>query len=166
MQASGANGTNASVIVPSSSGGGGGGITNGGFETGNFSGWTTAGTTSISNTAHSGSHSAQVGGTSPTNGDSSISQTFTIASGSTLSFWNQVHCPDTVTYDWATATLKDNTTGTPTTILAKTCNNNATWVQFSASVAAGHSYSVPLISHADHHPSGPPHTPFDHVAMN
>ena len=32
-------------------------------------------------------------------------------------------CDDTVTYDWATATLKDNTTGTTKTILPKTCTN-------------------------------------------
>jgi hypothetical protein len=141
-------------------------VVNPGFETGTFSGWTTAGTTSISNTAHSGSHSAQAGGTSATNGDSSISQTFTIASGSALSFWYHVHCPDTVTYDWATATLKDNTTGTTTTILAKTCNNNATWVQVSASVAAGHSYTLTLISHDDNYASDPTYTLFDDVAVN
>ncbi|HLZ20822.1 MAG TPA: hypothetical protein VKQ30_01690, partial [Ktedonobacterales bacterium] len=119
------------VTAPSS-----GGITNGGFETGTYSGWTTGGAaTSISTTAHTGSYSAMLGSTSPTNGDSSASQTFTVPSGDgTLNFWYQVHCPDTVTYDWATATLKDNTTGTTTTILAKTCNNSATWVQVSAGV--------------------------------
>ncbi len=30
-------------------------------------------------------------------------------------------CPDTVTYDWATVTLKDNTTGTTATLVARTC---------------------------------------------
>ncbi|HEX9057031.1 MAG TPA: hypothetical protein VF818_05810, partial [Ktedonobacterales bacterium] len=103
----------------------GSGITNGGFETGTFSGWTTGGAaTSISTTAHSGSYAAMLGSTSPTNGDSSAAQTFTVPSGySSLSFWYQVNCPDTVTYDWATATLKDNTTNTTTTPLGKTCSN-------------------------------------------
>jgi hypothetical protein len=35
-----------------------------------------------------------------------------------------VHCPDTVSYDWATATLLDNDTGTATTILAHSCTND------------------------------------------
>ena len=50
--------------------GGSSGIVNGDFETGNLNGWTTTGTTSISTIAHSGNSSAQVGGTSATNGDS------------------------------------------------------------------------------------------------
>src|SRR3954453_16613295 len=29
--------------------------------------------------------------------------------------WYSMSCPDTVSYDWATATLKDNTTGTTVT---------------------------------------------------
>ena len=156
--------TTVTVTVTSS---GGGGIVNGGFETGNFTGWTTTGTTSISRTAHSGSYSGQAGSTSPTNGDSTISQTFTVPSGSgTLSFWYQVHCPDTVTYDWATATLKDNTGGTTSTILAKTCNNNATWVKVSASVTAGHSYTLTLVSHDDNYPGDPTYTLFDDVALS
>src|SRR5207247_11415952 len=51
----------------------GGGITNGGFETGSLSGWTSAGTTSVVSTgAHGGTYAARAGSTSPTNGDSSI----------------------------------------------------------------------------------------------
>jgi len=45
-----------------------------------------------------GGYGAQPGPTGPTNGDRSIAQTFVAPSGGgTLSFWYQVHCPDTVT---------------------------------------------------------------------
>jgi len=155
------------AVTVTSSGGGGGSIVNGGFETGTFSGWTVSGTTSISRTAHSGTYSGQAGANTPTNGSSSIKQTFTAASGtSTLTFWYQVHCPDTVQYDWATATLKDNTTGTTKTILARTCTNNNTWVKVSASVTAGHSYTLTLTSHDDNYPGDPTYTLFDDVAVN
>jgi hypothetical protein len=145
----------------------GGGITNGGFETGDFTGWTRGGAaTSISSTAHSGSHSAMVGSTSPTNGDSTIAQTFTVPSGDgKLSFWYQMHCPDTLTYDWADATLKDNTTNSTTTPLGKVCTNNGTWVQVSTSVTAGHSYTLTLLSHDDNYPADPTYTLFDDVAL-
>ncbi len=147
--------------------GGGSGIVNGDFESGNFNAWTTTGTTSISTTAHSGSYSGQVGGASATNGDSSISQTFTAPSAvSTLSFWYQVYCPDTVTSDWATAALKDNTVGTTTTILVNTCTNNAAWVQVSANVTAGDSYTLSLINHDNNNPGDPTYTLFDDVKVN
>jgi len=84
----------------------GGTLTNGGFEAGSLSSWTSAGATSVSTSSpHSGSYAALVGSTSPST-TSSISQTFTAPSGSThLAFWYNVTCPDTITYDWATATL-------------------------------------------------------------
>jgi hypothetical protein len=158
----------ASVAVTVTSSGGGGGITNGGFETGDFTGWTRGGAaTSISSTAHTGSHSAMLGSTSPTNGDSTISQTFTVPSGmGTLSFWYQVHCPDTVTYDWATATLKDNTSNTTTTMLSKTCTNSGAWVQASTGVTAGHSLTITLVSHDDNYPSDPTYTLYDDVVLS
>ena len=146
----------------------GGGITNGGFETGTFSGWTTGGqATSISSTAHTGSYSGMAGSTSPTNGDSTIAQTFTVPSGdSKLSFWYRVVCPDTVTYDWATATLKDNTSGTTTTPLGKTCTNSGTWSQVSTGVTAGHSYTLTLLSHDDNYATDPTYTLYDDVALS
>ena len=143
------------------------GILNGDFETGNFNGWNTTGTTSISTTAQSGSFSGQAGATVATNGDSSISQTFTAPGGTqTLSFWYQVHCLDTVTNDWATATLIDNTTGITTTILDKTCNNTATWVQVLSNVTAGNSYTLNLINHDNNNSGDPTYTLFDNVKVS
>ena len=142
------------------------GITNGDFETGNLSGWTSAGSASISTAAHGGTYSAMVGYTSPTNGDSSIAQTFTAPSaGGTLSFWYQVHCPDTLTYDWATATLVDNGSNTTTTMLPKTCSNAGTWAQATASLTGGHTYNLALISHDDNYSTDPTYTLFDDVAI-
>jgi hypothetical protein len=142
-------------------------FSNPGFETGTFSGWTTGGqATAISATAHSGSYAGMAGSTSPTNGDSTIAQTVTAPTGaSTLTFWYRVVCPDTVTYDWATATLKDNTTGTTTTILGKTCTNTGSWSSVTAAVTAGHSYTLTLISHDDNYTGDPTYTLYDDVSI-
>jgi len=140
------------------------GVVNGGFEAGSLSSWTSAGTTSIAAGGHTGSYSARVGSTSPTNGDSSISQTFTAPSGSSqISFWYKMTCPDNVRYDWAMATLRDNTTGTTTTILPNVCATNSTWVQDSASITAGHSYTLTLVSHDDNYVGDATYTLFDDV---
>jgi hypothetical protein len=150
------------------------GITNGGFETGDFSGWTRTGaSTAVVPPAvtpggcHSGSYCARLGNTGPTNGDSSISQTFTVPSGaSQLSFFYNVTCPDTVTYDWATATLKDNATGTTTTVLPNTCVSSSGWQQVTAPVVAGDSYTLTLTSHDDNWPGEPTYTLYDDVTLN
>ncbi|MCX3060551.1 hypothetical protein [Streptomyces beihaiensis] len=146
----------------------GGAITNPGFEQGSLTGWTPSGTTSVVGSGvHSGSYAAQVGGTSPTNGDSSIAQSFTAPAGtSTLGFYYSVTCPDSIWYDWATATLKDNTTGTTTTVLAKTCPSSAAWSHSTASVTAGHSYTLTLISHDDGWPGDATYTHYDDVTLS
>ncbi len=77
-----------------------------------------------------------------------------------------VACPDTVTYDWATATLKDNTAGTTTTPLAKTCVSNSGWQQVTVTITAGHSYTLTLTSHDDNYPGDPTYTHFDDVATS
>src|SRR2546430_11202911 len=51
-------------------------------------------------------------------GDSSVSQTFTAPDGSsTVSFWYSVQCNDLLSNDWATAVLTDATTGENRTVL-------------------------------------------------
>jgi hypothetical protein len=151
------------------------GITNGGFETGGgglFSGslfgWNAAGTTSaLIGAGHSGSFAAQLGSTGPTNGDSSIAQAFTApATANTLSFWYDVTCPDTVTYDWATATLTDLTADTTTTVLPRTCVPNSGWTPVAAPVTPGHAYRLTLLNHDDDYAGDPTRTLFDDVTLS
>ncbi len=144
-------------------------VVNGGFETGDFTGWARAGTTSVVATpARSGAWAGRGGSTAATSGDSSISQTFTVpAGGGTLSFWYRVSCPDSVMYDWATATLRDNATATTTTLLARTCTNTGAWAQVSAGLGAqaGHSVTLTLTSHDDNFAGDPTYTGWDDVSL-
>ncbi|MFD5544591.1 hypothetical protein ACFWIJ_44065 [Streptomyces sp. NPDC127079] len=173
-QASWSNDTNNcaishAIVGGGSSGGGGGGgtLTNGTFETGSLSSWTTSGSTSATaSAAHSGGYGAMVGSTGPTNA-SSVSQSFTAPSGtSKVSFWYDVTCPDTVSYDWATATLQDTTAGTTTTLLAKTCTQGAGWKQVSGTVTAGHAYTLTLTNNDDDYAGDATYTYYDDVTVS
>jgi serine protease len=131
---------------------------NPGFEAGALTSWTASGAATGASTTqkHGGSYSARLGSTTATNGDSTITQTVTMPAGSSkVTFWYYVQCPDTVTYDWFTATLKDNTSNTTTTVVAKTCTNAGTWAQATASATAGHSVTLTLTSHDDNYSSDP-----------
>ena len=114
---------------------------NGGFETGapasslvsgSLFGWDATGAASAAFASHSGSFAAELGSSTQTDGDSTLSQTFTVPSvngNNRLSFWYDNVCSGTVQYDWATATLRDNTTSTTTTPLPKTCVKGAGWAR-------------------------------------
>ena len=145
-------------------------IVNGGFESGAWTPWSTSGAYTAllasMTSCHAGSYCAQIGNTSPTNGDSSVSQSFTAPSNSSsVSFYYKVVCPDTVRYDWATATLKDTGTRTTYTVLGKTCSNTGAWAKASHSVTAGHSYTLTLTSHDDNYPGDPTYTLYDDVSV-
>jgi hypothetical protein len=146
--------------------GGGGPLANGGFESGDLTSWSTSGTASVTSAAaHSCSYGLMLGSTDPSD-TSTAAQTFTVASGGSLSVSYDMTCPDTVTYDWATVTLQDNTAGTSTTLLPNTCTNGAGWQSVSGAVMAGHSYTLTLTSHDDNYPGDPTFTYFDDVTVS
>ena len=142
-------------------------ITNGGFETGNSNGWTFSGQAgSVTTPAHSGNYGAMLGSNTPTQGDSSLTQTFTAPAGAAvLQFWYRMYCPDSVSWDWAVATLKDNTTNTTVTMLPNTCatTSGSSWIPISTPVTPGHSYTLTLTSHDDNWWSDPTYTNYDDV---
>ena len=143
-------------------------IANGDLEAGTLSGWAPSGAsaTITSSDEHSGSYAAMLGSTSPTSGDSTITQTFDAPTGVTgISFWYKMYCPDTIYYDWATATLTDNTAGgTVTAVLPKVCTTNG-WTQVNGRVTAGHNYTLSLTSHDDNWPGDATYTLFDDVTL-
>jgi hypothetical protein len=142
----------------------GGGITNGGFEA-DLAGWTSTGsTTTVTSPVHGGAKAARAGSTTPT-GDSTLAQTFTATSGQ-LRFWYRMVCPDTITYDWFTVTLKDNTTGTTTTPLPRTCASPANYQQVTAALTSGHSYTLTLTNHDDNYPGDASYTYLDDIALS
>ncbi len=145
-------------------------VSNGGFESGALSPWTWSGSYAAvirSTLCHGGSYCAQLGKATPTNGNSNIVQSFKAPSGTPgLTFYYKVVCLDTVYYDWATATLRDATTGTTTTILPHTCTNNGAWVKVSKSLTGGHQYTLTLTSHDDNYPGDPTYTLYDDVSVH
>ena len=134
----------------------GGGVFNGGFETGDLSGWAAGGVfppTVAGGQPHSGSFAAQLGASSggEPNGDSSLTQTITVPTGgSTLSFWYWASTTDSITWDWQEAQIR-NTSGTTLAQVFKVCSNAHAWthVTFNLSPYAGQTVQLYFNDHQD-----------------
>ena len=143
------------------------GIVNGGFETGNFTGWTATGVTAIVQTSHSGAFAARVGSTLPS-ANSTLAQTFTVpAAGGKLSFWYRMSCSDKVKNDWFTVTMRDGVTGARSTVLSPVCSKMAVWMKVTANLSsfAGHSVTLTFVNHDDGHAGDPTYTLVDDVGL-
>ena len=156
--------TTVSLTVVSS-----GGLFNGGFETGNFSGWGASGafTPVIGTTAHTGTYSARLGSTSPVNGDSTLTQAVIVPSGSPkVTFWYQPHCTDTITYDQIQMQIR-NPSGTTLATVLNVCSNTGTWtsVSYDLSAYAGQTVVLWFNDHDDGYATDPTYFLLDDVAV-
>ncbi|TMK28586.1 MAG: hypothetical protein E6G64_08845 [Actinobacteria bacterium] len=144
-------------------------IQNPGFETGNLASWTATGAflPVISTTPHSGSYSARLGSTSAVNGNSTLTQTVTVPTGSpTLSFWYQPHCPDSLLYDQIQMQVRSTSGATLATAL-NVCAGSNTWSQvvFDMTPYAGQTVVLWFNDHDDGYPSDPTYFLLDDVSL-
>ena len=141
-------------------------IVNGGFETGDFTGWTIDGHINdpviATNQFHSGTFSAFAGGnpqdlntyceenSNEPLGDSSFYQQFTVpAGGGTLSFWHMDCTNDSITFDWQDAYITDSSGNILQTIY-HVCDNTA-WINQTVDMApyAGQTVRLKFLVHQD-----------------
>jgi serine protease len=145
------------------------GIVNGGFETGDLTGWTQTGTTATVQLPHSGTFAGQMGsGSAFASANSTLAQTFTVpTSGGKLTFWYRTFCSDKVKNDWFTATLQDGVTGTISILQAPVCSKAGGWTKVTANVSAhaGHFVTVTFLNHDDGVALTPTFTVVDDVAL-
>jgi len=143
-------------------------LENGAFESGDLTGWTSAGVAVIDAlTPSNGKYQVRLGDYTPT-GSSTLSQTFTVPSigGGNLSFRYSMICPDNVVYDWFTVTLYDNTTQQTYTVVPHVCEPPG-WkrVNYALSQFVGHSLTVTFTNRDDAYPGDASRTLLDDVSL-
>lgn len=132
-------------------------MTNSGFETGNFTGWTILSSTPapVVNTTspHSGTYAAFLGSLSSPEplGNAAIYQTVTVdPGGGTLSFWYKPFTTDNITFDWQDVYVT-NTSGTILATIMHVCQTNANYVNVNYNMAAfaGQTVRIEFLVHQD-----------------
>jgi aminopeptidase S len=122
----------------------------------------------IVTTAHSGAYAARVGSTGPVNGNSTLTQTVAVPAGATsLTFWYQPHCTDTITYDQIQMQIRSTGGSTLATVL-NVCSNSGAWTMATASVSAyaGQSIVLWFNDHDDGWATDPTYFLLDDVAIS
>lgn len=154
---------------------------NGGFETGSLRAGGPSGTDWVGGGAayavsgadkHSGTYSAVLGSSAPTNGDSTLTQTFNAPLNTRqISLWYKSvcagpGCPDSLAYDWAQATLRDNVTMGTSDVLPRTYNVGGAWTETqNLGIVPGRSYTLTLINHDNNSGGDALYTCFDDVSF-
>ncbi len=141
-------------------------VANGDFETGTFSGWTSAGAAAVVGSGHSGSFGARLGGGAVASANSSLEQVVTVPVNATLSFWYQPHCSGTLARDQEQMQLRTVTGATLVRVL-NVCSNSGQWTKVSRSLAPYRNMTVQLWfnNHDDNLPGTTTFTLFDEVSL-
>ncbi len=153
-------------------------LTNGDFETGGFSSWSTSGpAVSVStSTVHAGTYAAMLGSTSPTNGESTITQSVTIPTysttgpaGAALGMYYWETCPDScgINCDFFRVEIRDTSNNVLTTPLPKECTSTGGWAHLSADLSAyaGQTVVVAITSKDDNWPGDATYAFVDDVSV-
>jgi hypothetical protein len=140
-------------------------VLNGGFESG-LANWSTSGSAStVTSPVHGGSGAVRLGTPTPS-GDTTISQTFTVAGTGQLSLWYQMVCADQVKYDWFDVSATDLTTNQSVTLVPKTCHTSGSYQHVTAALTVGHQYRLVVESRDDNHTSDASYTYVDDISVS
>ena len=122
----------------------------------------------ITSPGHTGSYAARLGSSSAFNGNSTLTQTVGMPSGTaTLSFWFSPHCLGTLNSDQIQVQIR-KTSGQRIATVLNVCSNTGAWTQQIYSIPrkiAGRTVVLWLNVHDNGNASNPTYALFDDVVV-